>query len=100
VSSGDVYVGGDFTTAGGKVSANIAKWAPLAFRPNSATVSNGIFQALLTGPDTNSVVVDLTADFTDWTPVVTNTLPPGGAWQFSIPIGTNVHQIYRARLGP
>jgi len=100
VSGDDLYAGGGFTTAGGKVSAHVAKWAPLAFRANGVSVSNGHFQALLTGPDTNSVVVDSSADLNNWTPVVTNTLPPGGAWPISIPIGTNVHQIYRARLGP
>ena len=100
VSGNDVYAGGSFTTAGGKVSAYIAKFAPLAFRANSVTVSNGAFQALLTGPDTNSVVVDSTSDLTSWTPVVTNILPLGGAWSFAIPIGTNLHQFYRARLGP
>jgi hypothetical protein len=100
VSGNDLYAGGDFSTAGGKVSAYIAKWAPLAFRANSTTVSNGTFQALLTGPDKNSVVVDRTTTFNDWTPVATNTLPPGGAWPLSLPIGTNIHQSYRARLAP
>jgi hypothetical protein len=100
VLGSDVYAGGAFTTAGGKVSAYIAKWAPLVFRGNSVTVSNRILQALLTGPDINSVVVDSTSDLTSWTPVATNTLPLGGAWPLSIPIGTNLHQFYRARLGP
>jgi hypothetical protein len=100
VSGSDIYAGGSFTTAGGRVSAFVAKWAPLAFQPNSVTISNGTFQALLTGPDTNSVVVDSAATLADWTPVATNTLPPGGAWPLSLPIGTNSHQSYRARLGP
>ena len=99
-SGSDVYAGGWFTTAGGKVSASVAKWAPLAFQAKSINFSNGTFQALLTGPDTNSVVVDGNTNFSNWFPVATNTLPPGGAWQLSIPIGTNVHQLYRARLGP
>jgi len=93
------YAGGMFTAAGGKVSAYTAKWAPLSFRADTVGISNGTFQALLTGPDTNSVVVDGTANFTNWTPVATNLLPPGGAWQLSLPTGTNLHQFYRARLG-
>jgi hypothetical protein len=100
VSGSDIYAGGEFTMAGGKVSAYVAKWAPLVFRASSVTVSNGTFQAMLTGPDTNNVVVDSTATFTNWTPVATNILPRGGSWQLAFPIGTNMHQFYRARLAP
>ena len=95
-----MYVGGSFKTAGGKVSAYVTKWAPLAFREDNVMVTNGTFQARLTGPDTNSVVVEGTANFTNWTSVVTNTLPYGGALQLTMPIGTNSHQFYRARLVP
>jgi hypothetical protein len=95
-----LYAGGAFTTAGGKMSAYVAKWAPLAFGGNSVTITNGALQALLTGPDTNSVVVDGTTTFSNWTPVATNILPRGGALQLSLPISTNPHQFYRARLGP
>ena len=100
VSGNDLYAGGLFMIVGGKVSGYVGKWAPLAFRADSVTVSDGVFQALLTGPDTNTVVVDVTATFTNWTPVATNILPPGGAWQLSFPIGTNDLQFYRARFGP
>jgi len=99
-SGNDVYAGGWLRRAGGKGSSYVAKWAPLGFRKDSVAVSGGKFQALLTGPDKNSVVVDRTTTFNDWTPVATNTLPPGGAWPLSLPIGTNIHQAYRARLLP
>jgi hypothetical protein len=95
-----LYAGGVFSTAGGKPSAYIAKWAPLAFRTESVAVSNGMFHALVTGPDSNSVVVDGTPDFTNWIAVATNILPLGGEWSLSLPIGTNQNQLYRARLGP
>ena len=99
-SGSGFFAGGAFSTAGGKMSAYIAKWAPLAFRASSVIVSNGTFQALLTGPDTNRVIVEGTSTFADWTPVTTNALPPGGAWQVSLPTGTNSYQFYRARLAP
>jgi hypothetical protein len=54
----------------------------------------------LSGPDTNSVVADCTVTFANWTSVATNTLPPGGKWWFSVPLGAEPHQFYRARLGP
>ena len=44
--------------------------------------------------------LDGTTNFADWTPVVTNTLPAGGAWQLLLPAGTNPHLFYRARLEP
>jgi hypothetical protein len=96
----DIYVGGWFTTAGGKISGHAAKWAPLAFQTGSINVSNGWFNVILTGPDTNSVIVEAASNLTDWTPIATNTLPVGGGWQTALPVGTNIHQSFRARLGP
>jgi len=65
----------------------------------SLTVSNGTFQAWLSGPESNSVVVECSGTFTNWTPVATNTLPTGG-WQLSFPLDPNTNQFYRARFGP
>ncbi|MCL4790405.1 MAG: hypothetical protein KJ070_27085 [Verrucomicrobia bacterium] len=101
VAGSDLYVGGEFTIAGGKVSAYLAKWSVplLMFLSNSISVSNGTFQAVLTGPVSNSVVVDGSTTFNDWTPLATNTLPAGG-WPLSFPTGNNTQQFYRARFAP
>jgi len=99
-SDSGFFAGGAFTTAGGKVSTYVAKWASLAFRSETITISNGTFHALLTGPDPNSVIVDGTSTFANWTPLITNTLRPSGTWQFSVPVSTNSHQFYRVRLRP
>ena len=82
------------------MSGYVAKWAPLVFRADSVIVSNDTFQVQLTGPDNTSVVVDRTACFTNWIPMATNTLPPGGTRLMSFPTDTNVQQFFRARLGP
>jgi hypothetical protein len=93
-----MYAGGLFTTAGGRVSAFVAKWVlPLVFDPNRVAVSNGTFRTLLSGPESNRVVVDGSATLSNWTPVVTNTLPVGGC-PLSFPLGTNAQQFYRARF--
>ena len=99
VSNGDLYVGGGFWTAGGKVAVNLAKALvyPLAF--DTPAISNGAFQAVLTGPVSNSVVVDGSTTFSNWTPLATNTLTAGG-WQLTFPTGMNAQQFYRARFGP
>ena len=103
VSGSDLYAGGGFTTAGATVSGYVAKallnGPSLLFNSSSVTVSNGTFLALLSGPEFNSVVVDCSATFTNWTPVATNILPVS-AWQLTFPIGTNARQFYRARFGP
>jgi len=103
VSGTDLYVGGQFTTAGGKVSAYVAKallnGLPLVFASDGLSVSNGFFYTLLTGPENESVVLDCSSDLNTWTAVATNNLPSGG-WPISLPIGTNQHQLYRARYGP
>jgi hypothetical protein len=98
----NLYAGGLFTTAGGKASAYVARAiipVPLAFKPGSVAVSNGLFQALLSGPADASVIVDASADPPHWTPVATNNLPPGG-WLLSLPMDAQEHQFYRARFGP
>ena len=39
----------------------------------------GMFQALLTGPDATTVVVEGAGTFTNWMPIATNILPPAVA---------------------
>jgi hypothetical protein len=67
--------------------------------PGSVAVSNGFFQALVTGPANTTVIIETSTTLTNWTPVATNTLPEGG-WPVSFPIGPNDRGFYRARLGP
>jgi hypothetical protein len=100
VSGNDVYVGGGFTTAGGNAVGYAVKTVvyPLAF--DVLSISNGTFWALLTGPVSNSVVVDVSSSFIDWTPMSTNTVPAGGTLPLSFSIGTNSQHFFRARLGP
>lgn len=73
--------------------------AIIDFPPQSLSVSNGLFQFLLTGPENASVILERSTTLTNWTPIATNTLLPGG-WPLSLPTGTNAKQFYRARLGP
>jgi PKD repeat protein len=69
------------------------------FPPQSLSVSNGLFQFLLTGPENATVILERSTTLTNWTAIATNTLPLGG-WPLSLPTGTNARQFYRARLGP
>jgi hypothetical protein len=101
ISGGSLYVGGKFTLAGGKASLYAAKVLldPLAFDSNTVAISNGTFQALLTGPEYLNVVIETSTNLAEWIPLTTDSLPPGG-WQLSLPASTNRYRFYRARLGP
>lgn len=102
IARSNLYVGGLFTMAGGEVSGYAARAiipVTLIFLRGSLAVSNGYFQARLTGPENASVIVDSSADLFHWTPIATNTLLTGG-WQLSLPISMPEPRFYRARFGP
>jgi hypothetical protein len=81
----------------------ITKGTPIYFRFDTSadrlTVSNGLFRMRLTGPSGSNVVVEASADLQAWTPIQTNVLSPPGL-DLSVPLGTNPHQFFRARLAP
>ena len=95
--AGYSYSGEQFAMDSVSVSTNSG--ATIVFAPQSLSVSNGLFQLLLTGPENASVILERSATLTNWTAIATNTLPPGG-WPLSLPTGTNARQFYRARFGP
>jgi len=67
--------------------------------PATLTTSNGLFQTRLLGPIDRKAVVEASTNFQSWTPLQTNTLPPGGL-ALSVPIGTNQNRFFRARITP
>jgi hypothetical protein len=102
VASSNLYAGGQFTIAGGKVSAYMARASipvPLMFQRGSLAVSNGAFRVLLVGPPDATVIVDASSDLTHWTPMATNNLPSDG-WPLWLSAETTERQFYRARLSP
>jgi len=68
----------------------------LQFEP-ILTVSNGWFQMQLTGPANASVILQASSDLTNWTSVLTNTVP-ATSLPLSWPMSTNHQQFYRAKL--
>jgi hypothetical protein len=71
---------------------------PLLFTP-PLLVANGYFHGRLTGPVNLNVVLEASSNLSNWTAVATDTLPVGGL-PFSVPVGTNRQQFYRARPAP
>src|SRR5438094_4559748 len=82
-STGSLYVA-DYN------NHRISKGTPL-FRFDSSiagvTISNGLFQARLTGPFGSNVVVESSGNLQAWTPVQTNALTPDGLG-LSLPLET------------
>ena len=106
LSGNDLYVGGTFTTAGGKSSAYVAR----AILPDNSLkfiitngsfgLTNGLFVSTLTGPDAANAVIEASTNLEDWTPLTTNPLT-GGSTYFTDPQTTNQpERFYRARLSP
>jgi uncharacterized delta-60 repeat protein len=73
--------------------------APLSpvLRFSAPSGSAGVFQTRLDGIPGASVVVDRSSDLATWLPWHTNTLPSGGL-NLMVPMGTNRHQFFRARI--
>ncbi len=83
------------------VETNLVSVVPLKFvnANGSPAISNGWFNARLTGTTGSNAVVECSSDLVVWTPWQTNTLPAGG-WDLAAPLGMNGQQFYRARLAP
>jgi hypothetical protein len=103
VLGSDLYVGGAFATAGGKVSAYIAQaklTPPLSILTDDARLgfSNRCFGFSLSGAAGNTVIVEGSTNAVDWRPLQTNTLGASPAY-FSDPGSVNMaRRFYRARL--
>jgi len=105
--SGNLYAGGAFTMAGGKVSANAAE---ALFSPPPAFVivttsgnfgfANKQFRFMLTGPAGSNAVIFASTNLHNWIPLATNPLM-GGSLSFTDKLATNFpSRFYRAQLSP
>ena len=95
-SAGNLYV----SDANSRITKGTPiAWPPLQFVTSTDIlwVSNGFFQMRLTGPSGSSAVVEASANLKAWVPVQTNTLA-SSSLDVAIPVGTNRHQFFRARL--
>ena len=63
------------------------------------SVSNGMFAMKLLGSAGSVLVLENSFNLVDWFPLRTNLVPAGGL-EFSIPIGTNDQQFFRAWSEP
>jgi hypothetical protein len=106
LSGNELYAGGAFTTAGGKVSAYVAKALigppPFYFVSTNSSLafSNGQFHFTLVGPAGSNAVVYASTNLQSWVPLVTNPLV-GGSLNFTDALATNfTRRFYRALLQP
>jgi hypothetical protein len=79
----------------------IVKASPLFLFDTSATsyaASSNSVQVRVTGPPGSNVVLQISSDLQNWTPVVTNVIPPIGA-NIALP-ATNGAGLLRALLAP
>lgn len=105
-SDGNLYAGGYFTTAGGKVSGYVAE-ALLPGKPPFIITTNGNFGFTnghssfgfdVTGSPGDTQVVLGSTNLSTWVPLQTN-VPSDALWYFSDPSATNFTQrFYRAEL--
>ncbi len=98
----DLYVGGLFHLAGNKPSYFLARWNDQknfdAPQISPLSMVNGWFQMRLAGVAGLTNIIQATTNFSDWTPVLTNS---AGIYDFSDPAsGGYPRRFYRAILGP
>ncbi|MEI8194646.1 MAG: hypothetical protein WCI73_01925 [Phycisphaerae bacterium] len=74
----------------------ISSLAPPQFA-GGLTASDGTLNLRLTGSPGASVVLESSIDMATWAPVQTNTLTASGL-DMALPMGTNQHQYFRARV--
>ncbi len=102
----DLYVGGNFTSAGDKPAISISRWndqlnfypPPHPYLTRSMWLTNRQFQFRLAGTSGESYVLEGSTNLTSWVSLLTNTTPlfdytDTNAGNFS-------RRLYRARLGP
>jgi hypothetical protein len=106
VSGSDLYAGGSFTVAGGKVSTYLAKAIigppPFYFVTTNTSIglSNGQFHFTVAGPAGSNAVIFTSTNLQTWTPLVTNPLT-GGSLNFTDTLATNfTRRFYRGLLQP
>jgi hypothetical protein len=106
VSGNEIYAGGNFTTAGGKLSAYAAKAIigvpslSIVITNGCMVASNGQFHFTLTGPAGSNAVILASTNLLAWTPLATNPLA-GGSLHFTDMLATNLpRRFYRALLQP
>ena len=99
----NLYAGGSFSVAGGKSVRNLARWnEQINFNTpqllNPAWPDNGPFRVRLSGIAGLTNIIQASADFTNWTPVLTNST---GIYDFTDPASSsNRLRFYRALLAP
>jgi len=101
-SGNDLYLGGAFTLAGGKLSVSFAHWndqinfdiLPELRLSNPQLVAGG-FQFRVNALSIPSYVIERTTNLSNWTPVKTNSTTP---YDFVEPAGSP-SRFYRARQG-
>jgi hypothetical protein len=98
-----LYIGGAFQSAGGEASYNIGRWNDqINFYTvqilNPAWLGNGRMQMELLGVAGQTNIIQATANFQSWAPVLTNT---NGFYEFTDTSASNYpYRFYRAKLGP
>src|SRR5262249_16258885 len=106
LSGSDLYVGGAFTKAGGKISAYVAKAIigppPFYFVTTNSSIGliSGQFYFTLFGPAGSNAVIFAGTNLQTWAPLVTNPLT-SGSLNFTDTLATNcTRRFYRALLQP
>jgi hypothetical protein len=99
----DLYAGGMFVTAGGKVSSGIARWnGQTTFTPPAVMClggpgrsSDGSIQFRVTASSGVTYMVEASTDLATWLPMATNDASP---FNFSDSGAiSNTHRFYRAQ---
>jgi hypothetical protein len=103
MSGGDLYAGGSFTSAGGKVSPYVAK-AILGSAPSIITtnrsfgITNGVFGFGYVGSAGQIAVVETSTNLLQWTGVKTNTFESTPLYFTNSQWSKNSRCFYRIRL--
>jgi hypothetical protein len=99
----DLFAGGSVEYAGGKPSFLFARWndqidfdfVPTIHLSKLLGTSTGVFKMTVTASGVPSYVIEATTNFSDWTPLETNSASPYEYWE--IPGSGLPHRFYRAR---
>jgi sugar lactone lactonase YvrE len=91
-ASGVLYVSDQFNN-------RVTKGIPAFLRFDGLAISQGSIQLQLTGPPTGMAVIEGSINLQSWLPLQTNALT-AGELQLNVPLGSNQHQFFRARLAP